>query len=86
MIKVRTTFFAFNNGVEIKHVNGTTMVNNASEILQKARDFVKKEYTQANQVSIIRDDNYFSTIGSRIVVARSDIDTNYVFVLMVNKL
>jgi len=61
-IKLRHTFYAYNQGNEVEHVTGMTIVNSLSEAESKARTFLKSYYPDSEDFNIILN-KQFLTIG-----------------------
>lgn len=85
-IKCRITFFAYNGGREIQSVSGATFVNTFDEAEQKMRDFVEEHYpTEAQSVTIL-ENRKSEAVGAWQIFARSDIDPDFYFSFIINKL
>lgn len=84
-IKVRLTFFAYDNGVEIKHTSGASIVNTIDEAEQKAKDLAMSEFPDAENLNIVFNQK-FLTYGGWIIVGTSQTDENMAFLLVMNRL
>lgn len=85
MIKIRHTFYAYDNGVEINCVNGTSMINNISEAKAKARVFLKKHYDESDDMTIVIDQQN-ADIGVIILAGKSNINPDMAFLLIINRI
>ena len=84
-IKLRHTFYAYNQGNEVKHVTGMTIVNSLSEAESKARTFLKSYYPDSEDLNIILN-KQFLTIGGWVVAGFSNTNPSQAFLLIINKL
>ena len=84
-LKLRISFYALENGKEINHVNGTAMVNNLDNALQKMQDFAKKYHPEASDVDLLLNERYDS-IGLWTVGAQSNVNTDMYFLFVITRL
>lgn len=84
-IKVRLTFYAYDNGKEVNHTNTAAFVNSIDEAEAKAKETVAKEYPDAKDMRIILNKKFLE-YGGWIVAGISKTDPDRAFLLVINKL
>ena len=84
-IKLRHTFYAYNQGNEAERVTGMTIVNSLSEAESKARTLLKSYYPDSEDLNIFLN-KQFLTIGGWVVAGVSNTNPSQAFLLIINKL
>lgn len=62
-IKVRTTFFVYEGGKEIKHVSATSFVNSFDDAQTKVRELTAQYYPDSQDINVILNEQS-SSVGS----------------------
>lgn len=83
--KIRLSFFAYNDGKEVNHTSGTTMVNDLSEALKKAKQFIAKHFPEAEDIQM-KFSQEFLDQGGAVYKADSKTDKDMAFLLVISKL